>query len=205
MTHTDRRRSAVAFAAACCACLVLVGEAAKIKIQAEPDPKFDFATIHTWAWDADAGEVRMARTPKDDPAALKQRIDPLLRKYVQAAMTQKGLTEATSGTPDVVLHYYVLVTINTTGQSLGMFLPSVAYWGLPPFAPQATSLEVVTKGAIVLDAMLPGTVGERKVIWRGIAQSTVEEDAKDAEREARLKYAADELIKRFPLKPVKKK
>jgi len=114
-------------------------------------------------------------------------------------MAQKGLTAATDDQPAVQLHYYLLITVNTSGQTMGQFLPSVAYWGLPPFSAQATSLEIVTKGAVVLDALLPGTVGQRKVIWRGIAQSTLDETAKDSEREARLKYAADELVKRFPL------
>ena len=183
--------------------VAVLGAAPKIKVRAEPDPKFDFATVSTWAWDVDAGAVIMARTQTDDPAALKARVDPLIRKFVAGAMAQKGLTEATSDQPSVQLHYYVLVTVNTTGQTMGQFLPSVAYWGLPPFTPQATSLEVVTKGSLVLDALLPGTVGDRRVIWRGIAQSTLDDTAKDAEREARLKYAADELVKRFPLKKKK--
>jgi len=191
-------------AAAAIALAIAVLEAApKIKVQAEPDPTFDFSTLRTWAWDPDAGDVMMARTPKDDPAALEARVDPLIRKFVADAMALKGLKDAAGGAPDVQLHYYVLVTVNASGQSLGQFLPSVAYWGLPPFAPQATSLEVVTKGALVLDALRPGTVGERKVIWRGIAQSTLADDAKDSEREGRLKYAADELVRRFPLKKKK--
>lgn len=180
---------------------VAVLEAApKIKVRAEPDPTFDFATVRTWAWDVDAGDVIMWRTQTDDPVALKARVDPLIRKFVAGAMAQKGLTDATGGQPAVHLHYYLLVTLNTTGQTMGQFLPSVAYWGLPPFTPQATSFEVVTKGSLVLDALLPGAVGERTVIWRGIAQSTLDDTAKGSEREARLKYAADELVKRFPLK-----
>jgi hypothetical protein len=183
---------------------VAVLEAApKIKVRAEPDPTFDFATVRTWAWDVDAGDVIMARTQSDDPVALKARVDPLIRKFVAGAMAQKGLTDAAGGPPAVHLHYYLLVTVNTTGQTMGQFLPSVTYWGLPPFTPQTTSFEVVTKGSLVLDALLPGPVGERKVIWRGIAQSTLDDTAKDSEREARLKYAADELVKRFPLKKKK--
>jgi hypothetical protein len=183
---------------------VAVLEAApKIKVRAEPDPTFDFATVRTWAWDVDAGDVIMARTQTDDPAGLKARVDPLIRKFVAGAMAQKGLTDAAGDQPAVQLHYYVLVTVNTSGQTMGQFLPSVAYWGLPPFAPQTTSLEIVTKGSLVLDALLPGTVGKRSVIWRGIAQSTLDDTAKPAEREARLKYAADELVKRFPLKKKK--
>jgi hypothetical protein len=34
---------------------------------------------------------------------------------------------------------------------------------------------IVTKGALVLDALLLGAVGERKVIWRGMAQSTLDD------------------------------
>ena len=181
----------------------MIAEAAKIKVRAESDPEFDFATIRTWAWDAEVGKVLMARYATDDAAPLKERIDPLIREYVAAAMAKKGLTLATSGTPDVQLYYYVLVSLNTTGQHMGQFLPSVPYWGLPPFAPATTSLNSVTKGSLILDAMLPGKVGERRVIWRGVAQSTVADGDAPAVREARLREASDELVKRFPLKKKK--
>src|SRR6185436_17331479 len=94
--------------AAMCAALVAVVEAApKIKVKAEPDPAFDFATVKSWARDPTGGDVIMARTAKDDPAPLKARVDPLIRKFVGTAMTQKGLADAGSGTPGVYLHYYV--------------------------------------------------------------------------------------------------
>ena len=176
---------------------------AKVKVRAEQDPDYDFATVRTWAWDQDAGEVVMARTANDDPAPLKARVDPLIRQYVQAEMAKKGLKEATAS-PDVQLHYYVLVTINTSGHTMGQFLPAVPYWGLPPFAPATTSLNIVTKGSLILDAMLPGSVGDRRVVWRGVAQSTVSEADSDQTRETRLREAATELVKRFPLKKKKK-
>jgi len=187
-----------------CLCLVTAVEAAKMKVRAEPDPGFDFSTIKTWAWDADAGDVMMARTATDDPAPLKQRIDPLIRKFVEAEMAKKGLTLATTGTPDVQLHYYVLVTISTNGQYMGQFLPSVPYWGLPPFAPATTALDVATQGSLVLDALLPGKVDQRRVVWRGIAQSTVEDTDSDSVRQARIQKASAELVKRFPLTKPKK-
>ena len=190
---------------AACACLVVAVEAAKIKVKAEPDPLFDFATVRTWAWDADAGDVIMARTQRDDPAALKARIDPLIRKYVAAAMLKKGLTESTGPTPDVHLRYYVLITVGQSGQYMGQFLPAVPYWGLPAFSAGATtSLSVVTKGSLVLDALLPGTVGERKVIWRGIAESTVGDGDSTAERDARIRDATAGLVQKFPLQKKKK-
>jgi hypothetical protein len=183
----------------CVGCLA-VAEAAKIKVQAEPDPNYDFATVRTWAWDAEAGDVVMARTQHDDPAPLKAFVDPRIRQYVERELGKKGKTLAASGTPDLQLHYYVLVTINSNGQYMGQFLPAVPYWGLPGFNPGTTALEVVTKGSLVLDAMMPGKTGERQVVWRGIAQSTVEDTDKTDVREARLREAVAELIKRFPLK-----
>jgi hypothetical protein len=165
------------------ACLVVSVEAAKIKIEAQPDPTFDFATVHTWAWDPVPGDVIMARTANDDPAPVKARVDPLLRKYVEAEMAKKGLTLATGGSPDFQMHYYVLVTVNTSGQTMGQFLPAVPYWGLPPFAPATQSLNIVTRGSIVLDAMLPApNPSDRRVIWRGIAQSTVQDGDSAAKR-----------------------
>ena len=41
---------------------------AAITVRAEQDPEFDFATVRTWAWDQEAGDVIMARTANDDPA-----------------------------------------------------------------------------------------------------------------------------------------
>ena len=176
-------------------------EAAKINVRAEPDPNVDFKTVRTWAWDADAGDVMMARTPTDDPQGLKQRIDPLIRKYVEAELRKKGLMPAAAGAaPDVQLHYYVLITITQSGQSMGQFLPAVPYWGLPPFAPATTALEVVNKGSLVLDAMRPGEVGDRKVVWRGIAESTVNYADSEKSRNDRIQSAAAALIKYFGLK-----
>jgi len=189
----------------CVAVLLVVAVEAKIKVRAEPDPEFDFAQVKTWAWDADAGDVMMARTQSDDPAALKTRVDPMIRKYVEQEMTKKGLRAPAAGAaPDVFLHYYVLVTINATGQYAGQFLPAVPYWGLPPFNPGTTALDVATKGSLILDALLPGAVGERKVVWRGLAESTVADDDPQAKRESRLREASAELIKRFPLTKKKK-
>lgn len=182
-----------------CALSVAVLSAAKIKVRAEPDPAFDFSALKTWAWDPDAGDVMMARSEHDDAAALKGRIDPLIRKHVEAAMVRRGLTVA-SAQPDVHFHYYVLVTIGDESHAMGQFLPAVPYWGLPPFNASTTALTVVTRGSLVLDALLPGTVGERKVIWRGIAQSTVEDRDSEKVRDARIQEASEQLVNRFPRK-----
>ena len=171
-------------------------EAAKINVRAEPDPSFDFKAARTWAWDADAGDVYMARTPKDDPAALKERIDPLIRKYVEAEMRKKGLQPAAAGaTPDLHLHYYVLITINQTGQTMGQFLPAVPYWGLPPFAPATQSLQMMNQGSLVLDLKTSSAV-----VWRGVAQAQIKPDMDFKKREAMLREGVRDLLRRYPPK-----
>src|SRR5205814_1997721 len=106
---------------------------------------------------------------------------------------------------DVNLHYYALVSVSTTGQVMGQFLPTVPYWGLPPFNASTTSLDVAVKGSLVLDAMKPGKAGERPVIWRAMAQSTLDEASTDAKRDARIREACEGLVAKFPLQNPKKK
>ena len=175
-------------------------EAAKLKVRAEPDRNFDFAAVKTWAWDDGGGGVLMARVDGDDPAPLKARIDPLIRQFVGEAMARKGLALVALADAGVQLHYYVLVTIDVSGHHVGQFLPAVPYWPLPPFPPATTSLNVATKGSLVLDAMATDESGGRRVIWRGVAQSTVGDTDSAPVREARLREASAELVKRFPLK-----
>ena len=177
---------------------------AKIKIRAEPDPTFDFSPVSTWAWDDEPGKVHMKRSAEDNEAApLQARIQPAIMKYVAEAMAERGMTLVSNGAPDVQLHYYVLVAVGVTGHEMGQFLQAVPYWGLPPFPPATTSLNVVTNGSLVLDALLPGKAGERRVVWRGVAQSTVGDDDSPEKRDARLRDASTGLVKRFPVKKKK--
>ena len=143
----------------------------------------------------------MKRYASDAEAApLQARIEPAIRSTSARRWRRRGWRSQSNAAPDVQLHYYVLVTVGVTGQEMGQFLPAVPYWGLPPFPPATTSLNVVTNGSLVLDAMLPGTAGERRVVWRGVAQSTVEDDDSPEKRDARLRDASTELVKRFPVK-----
>ncbi len=180
-----------------CAAIVVL-QAAKITTKAEADKSYSFAGIKTWAWDAKgAGDVYMARTSEDDPALVKRRVDPLILAAVARELGKRNITLATSGVPDVTLHYYVLVTVGTTRQMMGQFLPAVSAWGVPPFAPATQSLEIITRGAIVLDVMSPSL---DRTVWRGIAETDLDETPDDAKRAEIVNDAVHELVKRIPLK-----
>ena len=167
--------------------------AAGVDVRADFDKKFDFGRVRTWAWNpAGAGEVKMARTPDDDPEVVRKRAEPIIKESVAAELASRKL-QLSDANPDLRLTYYLLLTIGTSAQTLGQFLPPVAEWGLPPFTPQTQSLTVAERGSLVLDLSSDG-----RVVWRGIAQAKIKWEDDSARREALLREAVRDLLKRFP-------
>ena len=134
----------------------------------------------------------MARTPDDDPETVRKRAEPIIKESVEAELASRKL-QLTQANPDLTITYYLLLTIGSSSQTLGQFLPPVAEWGLPPFTPQTQSLTVAEQGSLVLDLS-----SNDRVVWRGIARAKIKigEDAK--RREALLREAVRDLLKRFP-------
>ena len=171
--------------------LHLVVEAVDVK--AEFDKTFNFKPVRTWGWNpAGAGAVRMARTADDDPEAMKQRVDPLIRDAMMTEMTRLGLTHAATA-PDLTVTYYLLLSAGASAQEMGQFLPATVAWGLPLFAPATQSLEFVNRGSLVLDLSAKDTI-----VWRGIAQAKIELRATDKQREALLRESVRDLLRKYP-------
>jgi hypothetical protein len=180
---------------------LVLGPAAAGSDRVQIDPQFDFKTIRTWGWDpSGAGDVKMARASDDDPEIVKRRIEPVVMAAVAHELEQRGLAPA-SGPPDLRMHYYVLITAGTSTQQMGQFLPSITEWGVPPFTPQVTSYDVVQTGSLVLDGFSPAS---DRVVWRAISQTEIDKIKNDADRDARIRKAARDLIKKLPVKPASK-
>jgi hypothetical protein len=170
------------------------GDAA-VKARVDYDKTFDFTKLKTWSWNpAGAGQVVVGRTKDDNPEVVKQRAEPIIFDAVGKELPRRGLKQAT-GTADATLMYYLLLTVSSSGQTLGQFLPSVAQWGVPPFAPNTTSLEVIEQGSLVIDMVVNG-----KPVWRGIGEAKINLDDDQKKREALLRDGVRELIRRFPPK-----
>jgi hypothetical protein len=169
--------------------------AAAVKIHVDLDKTFDFRQVSTWGWNPEgAGDVMVARTPDDDPKAIKRLAEPLVMNAVNAEMPRCGLMPAT-GTPDVTLTYYLLLTLGDSAQTMGQFLPPVAAWGLPPFAASTTSLEFVQRGSLVLDLSAKG-----EVVWRGVAEAQIKLDLDQDRRAALIGEAVRKILERYPRK-----
>ena len=171
---------------------------AGVKVRSEYDKSFDFRGLTTWAWHPEgAGDVRMAVTADDNPAAMKERFEPVILDAVQKEMAGRGLNLAdASGTPQLYVNYYVLISTNQSRQTMGQFLPTVPEWGIPPFSYGATqSLKVFEEGSLVLDVTSAKT---RQLIWRGMAVAELQRKSAPQDRDTRLRAAIAEVVKKFP-------
>ena len=166
---------------------------AGVTVRVEFDKKFDFKPVRTWAWNPQgAGDVKMARTPNDDPEAMKRRAEPWIMDEVATGMASRKMQQATAE-PDLLLTYYLLLSITGSAQTMGQFLPGTTAWGLPPFAPATQSLQVMNQGSLVLDLSAKG-----EVVWRGVAQAQIKLDSDDKKREALIREGVRDLLRRFP-------
>jgi Domain of unknown function (DUF4136) len=188
---------AIAIACAGAVAATLTVGAAKMKVRADADPGFDFRTVRTWAWHEDGpGEVKMARSAEDDPAPIQRRFGPTIAGAVIRELAARKLTEVADA-PDVRVHYYLLITVGFDTQQTGQFLPSVPAWGVPPFAPATMSYSIIQTGSIVLDVV---STRLARIVWRGVAQTEIEQQRSDEQRDVRVREAIRDLIRKFPAK-----
>jgi Domain of unknown function (DUF4136) len=166
-----------------------------VDVKVNFEKTFDFKNVRTWGWSPHgAGDVKMARSQDDNPEAAKAKAEPLIVDAVTKEMAQRGI-QFTKSSPDVVITYFLLLSTNISSQTVGQFLPATTMWGIPPFAPATQSLEVMNEGSLVLDAS-----ANEKIIWRGIAEAKLKTDADDKKREAVLREAVRDLLRKFPTK-----
>jgi Domain of unknown function (DUF4136) len=184
--------------------LVLVAAAlavtvsARVKVTTGFDPATDFSHLKVFAWPDDApGQMKMALTKDDDPEVLRQRFEPVIISAVEQELARKGFRKAAAGEkPDFLVAYFGLVSVSTSGQTLGQFLPGSVAWGLPPFEQVATSLKIYEKGSLVLDIMTPA----KQPMWRGVAQAEVHRDQPAEKRNKRLQEVIADIVGKFPPK-----
>jgi hypothetical protein len=175
------------------AALVVHGAGAGVDVTVDYNKTYDFGSARTWAWNpAGPGDIKMARTQEDDPEAMRRRVEPIILDAVAAEMQRRGLRAAT-GPADLIVTYYLLLSIGSSAQTLGQFVPATPEWGLPPFAAATQSLEVMNQGSLVLDLSAADAV-----VWRGVARARIKFDSDDKARAALVRTAVRDLLNRYP-------
>jgi hypothetical protein len=169
--------------------------AAKVKVRADFNKAFAFAQAKTWGWNPKgAGDIMMARTPDDNPAAVKALAEPVIMNAVGLEMPKRGLT-ATAANPDLTVAYFLLLTVGSSAQTIGQFLPSTTAWALPPFVASTQSLEFIEQGALVLDLSSKG-----EVVWRGVGEAQLKWELDQKQRAAIVNEAVQKILERYPPK-----
>jgi hypothetical protein len=172
-------------------------DAAKIKITTQHHQTYPFDTVRTWNWSPDgSGEVKLATTADADPERLRERVEPVLVPAIEREMKARGL-EKVSASPDVLVNYYVLVTVGQSSQYMGQFLPSTPEWGVPIVMGGTTAVRAYPVGTVLIDMVAPSL---KSVVWRGAAQAEVDLDKKPEERRVRLEQAVRDMLEKFPPK-----
>ena len=194
MTYRWKQAFAVVGILALAAAVVQAG----VKVRAEFDKDYDFSKVRTFGWDAaGAGEVKLLMKEGGDPEQIRARWEPTIKDAVERELTKRGLVPATTGTPDIVMHYYFLSGPNSESQFRGQFVGAVPPWGLPDFEMTTTSFKIFEQGTLVLD-FIDGP--KRQIVWRGVAEAEVNRQNSPAKRDQRLREAVGELLKKYPPK-----
>jgi hypothetical protein len=171
-----------------------------VDVKTAHDKAFDFKPMKTWGWNpGGAGHVKMARTKDDDSESMQKRVDPLIRKAVAEEMAKRGLKE-TASNPDLMVTYYLLLTVNVETQQFGQFVPTAVVWEVPLFTTATQSFKVLNRGSLVLDMASKNAKDKDGVVWRGVAEAQLEPDASPQKRESKLKEAVRDLIRKYPPK-----
>jgi hypothetical protein len=187
-------RRGAAFVPALVAGLALAAQTAlAVDVKLQVDKAFDFRSVRTWAWHPEGpGEVKMARTGSDDPEAARQQAEPVIVSAVTEQMGRRGYQPAAEA-PDLVVMYYLLLTLNISTQTLGQFVPATPEWGLPPLTGATQSYEVMHQGSLVLDISSGQTV-----VWRGVARANLAIASSPSRRESLIREAVRDLVRRLP-------
>jgi Domain of unknown function (DUF4136) len=187
------KRSIVALTALLGILLGLETVGARVDVSVDFDKKFDFKRVKTWGWTpGQPGEVKMARTKDDNPEAARQRAEPIILDAVNGEMGRRGL-QASPSAPDLTITYYLLLSTNMSTQTIGQFLPGTVAWGLPPMTGATQSIKMMNRGSLVLDLS-----AANNVVWRGVAHADIKFDADDKRREALLREAVRDLLRKYP-------
>jgi hypothetical protein len=166
--------------------VVSAGCATTTGVSAHIERGLDFSQYRSFNWGpADA-------LPTGDPRLDK---DPFFKDRVQGAVEKqlaaRGLELSTSGTPDLLIHYHANIRRRIDIDRIDRAYGYCSETGCPP--PATISYEAST---LVLDFI---DVRTNRLIWRGWAQTRVEDLLHDRERMARtMDEAVSRMLKRLP-------
>lgn len=169
-----------------CAALLMFLGCSDIDVVTNQDPKTDFSKLHSWSWFVPANDE--APDPEISEVA-KRRI----KNCIQDELEARGYSWGPQDKSDMLVKWVAAsggtVELAPVGMRFGEDDPLAARHA--NFTPSNLS-----EGSLVIDIWT--NKAPRAVIWRGVAEATVNRDLSDEERQARIVKAVAKLLHDFP-------
>jgi hypothetical protein len=157
-----------------------------VQVKQDWDPNANFSGLHTWNWQSST--PALTGNPRLD--------DPLVHSRIQSALAatlrSKGYAQ-TASKPDFLVTYHVAIQQKLDAQTI--YTGYGPYRGWYGVGGTQTVVDQYDLGTLLVDFIDPGT---NNVIWRGTAESRLQELKTPEEREARVKDAVERLLNQFP-------
>jgi len=171
------------------ALVVLVACAPSIRVTQDWDPAANLGGLHSWAWQP--GYPRPTGDPRLDSDLLNERI----RSALESGLAAKGLTRAASPErADFTVAYHVAILEKLDARTM-----STGYGPYRGWAGSTTTIvDQYEVGTLLVDFISPAA---KQVMWRGTAQSRIQESRDPQERQALIDRAVGELLAQFPPQP----
>ncbi len=180
--------------------LVLAG-CATTEIHTDYDCKADFSGLKTFAWVPDM------KQESQDPRIDNEVTDARIRTAVENVLTAKGYRKTEAGQADFWVTYQAAIeekldakmtnfpytTPSTRDIANGNFAQDLTW----AYGGSQTFLSHYEEGTLILDIVNPK---DRKLMWRGTAQATLEGGRDSAKKEARLNAGIQKIFATFPPK-----
>ena len=159
--------------------MLLAASAAQAqKVNVDSNPSANFVGYHSYAW--------TAGTAAPNPLA-EQRI----HASVEQQLAAKGITKATTATPDLYIATHV-----TTKEHQQLNVTGFGGWGYGFGGLTTASIQTSVVGTLVVDMYDAKT---KMLVWRGVGSGTASDKAD--KNSAKADNALDKMFKQYPPRP----
>lgn len=164
-----------------------------ITVNTDYDPSTNFSEFHTYNW--------FPNPQKTTGGSGNTFLDSRIREAVEHQLALRGYEKQTTGTPDFLVNYHVVVkgVLNVrTMHDLYGYGPRYRRGRGAGIGTSTTYVREAQEGTLFLDFLNPQT---QALLWRGTAQAYVDSSIKPPERQARIQRAVGLVLDQFPPKP----
>ena len=168
------------------ALLLVLSACSSVQVKSDWDPDANFAGLRTWTWQG-ATPALTGNPRLDDPLVHKR-----IQSAIRAGLERRGYRFLAEGKPDFEVAYHVAIEQKLDAQTIYTGYGPYRGWGM---AGAHTVVDSYDLGTLMIDFITPTT---NSVIWRGTAQSRIQELKTPQEREQRIQEVVDEVLDKFP-------